>query len=46
MCLGWSNTRDAGLCILTEFRPELAASPEKFFRILDKIKDPKNQGIC
>ena len=28
---------------MTDYRHELAGSPEKFFRILDKIKDPGNQ---
>ena len=43
---------DNDLYILTKYRPELAGSPEKFFRILDKIKDPKKQadavrwGVC
>ena len=31
---------------LTDYRPELAGSPEKFFRILDKIKDPENQELA
>ena len=34
---------DEDLCDLTNYRPELAGSPEKFFRVLDKIKDPENQ---
>ena len=42
-CLGESNTMTSDLCYLTDYRPELAGSPEKFFRILDKIKDPENQ---
>ena len=29
---------DDELVALTDYRPELAGSPEKFFRILDKIK--------
>jgi hypothetical protein len=28
---------------LTNYRPELAGSPEKFFRVLDRIEDPKRQ---
>ena len=28
---------------MTYYRPELAGSPEKFFRILDKIEDPEMQ---
>ena len=36
---------DDDLCYLTDYRPELAGSPEKFFRILDKIKEPKMQEM-
>ena len=28
---------------LTDYRPELAESHDKFFMVIDKIKDPKNQ---
>ena len=41
-CLGESNTMTR-LSDLTYYRPELAGSPEKFFRVLDKIKDQENQ---
>ena len=41
--LGGIEYDDNDLCYLTNYRPELAGSPEKFFRILDKIKDPENQ---
>ena len=34
---------DDDLVKLTDYRPELAGSPEKFFRVLDKIKEPKKQ---
>jgi hypothetical protein len=37
---------DYDLVHLTSYRPELASSPEKFFRVLDKIKDPKIQEIA
>ena len=46
VCLGESNTMTM-ICIdLTDYRPELAGSPEKFFRVLDKIKDPENQEFA
>ena len=32
------------LRFLTTYRRELAGSPEKFFRVLDKIEDPENQS--
>ena len=41
--LGRIEYDDDDLCGLTDYRPELAGSPEKFFRVLDKIKDPENQ---
>ena len=41
--LGRIEYDDDDLCDLTDYRPELAGSPEKFFRILDKIKEPRNQ---
>ena len=41
--LGRVEYDDYDLCDLTDYRPELAGSPEKFFRVLDKIKDPRNQ---
>ena len=41
--LGGIKYDDDDLCYLTDYRHELAGSPEKFFRILDKIKDPENQ---
>ena len=31
---------------LTNYRPGLAGSPEKFFRILDKIKVPERQELA
>ena len=31
---------------LTNYRPELAGSPEKFFRVLDKIKRPRTQELA
>ena len=31
---------------MTYYRPELAGPPEKFFRVLDKIKDPEEQKIA
>ena len=37
------NCRDSDLYDLTNYRSELAGSPEKFFRILDKIKGSWNQ---
>ena len=39
--LGGINYGDSDLCYLTPYRQELAGSPEKFFRVLDKIKEPK-----
>ena len=44
-CLGESNTMTRS-GYLTDYRPELAGSPEKFFRVLDKIKDPENQEMA
>ena len=41
--LGRIEYDDNDLCDLTDYRPELAGSPEKFFRVLDKIEDPGNQ---
>ena len=40
--LGRIDYDDDDLRYLTDYRPELAGSPEKFFRILDKIKEPGN----
>ena len=37
---------DYDLCDLTNYRPELAGSPEKFFRVLDKIEDPGMQEMA
>ena len=34
---------DDDLRYLTDYRPELAESHDKFFKVIDKIKDPKNQ---
>ena len=42
-CLRESNTMTMICANLTDYRPELAGSPEKFFRVLDKIKEPENQ---
>ena len=39
--LGGIKYDDYDLPYLTNYRPELAGSPEKFFRVLDKIKDRK-----
>ena len=41
--LGRINYNNDDLYYLTNYRPELAGSPEKFFRVLDKIKEPRNQ---
>ena len=41
--LGRIEYDDRDLYGFTHFQNELAGSPEKFFRVLDKIKDPKNQ---
>ena len=41
--LGRIEYNDDDLCDLTDYRPELAGSPEKFFRVLDKIKEPRKQ---
>ena len=38
--LGRIECNDYDLHYLTYYRPELAGSPEKFFRVLDKIEDP------
>ena len=43
--LGGINYNDYDLYGLTRYRPELAGSPEKFFRVLDKIKDPEMQEM-
>ena len=40
--LGGIRYDDDDLRDLTGYRHELAGSPEKFFRVLDKIKEPKN----
>ena len=37
---------DGNLCLLTDYRPELAGSHEKFFRVLDKIEDPERQEVA
>ena len=42
VCLRESNTMTMICVDLTDYRPELAGSPEKFFRVLDKIKEPEN----
>ena len=39
--LGKIKYDDGDLDYLTDYRPELAGSPEKFFKVLDKIKDPE-----
>ena len=39
--LGGIEYGDCDLYDLTNYRPELAGSPEKFFRVLDKIEDPE-----
>ena len=44
--LGRIEYDDDDLCNLTDYRPELAGSPEKFFRVLDKIKDPEMQEMA
>ena len=44
--LGRIEYDDDDLCNLTNYRPELAGSPEKFFRVLDKIKDPESQEMA
>ena len=41
--LGGVEYNDHDLRDLTSYRPELAGSPEKFFRVLDKIEDPEKQ---
>ena len=41
--LGGIDYDDNDLRDLTDYRPELAGSPEKFFKVLDKIKDPRKQ---
>ena len=43
--LGRIKYGDNDLRYLTNFRPELAGSPEKFFRVLDKIEDPESQEV-
>ena len=44
--LGGIKYDDDDLCSLTNYRPELAGSPEKFFRVLDKIKEPEMQEMA
>ena len=44
--LGRINYDDNDLRDLTDYRPELAGSPEKFFRVLDKIKEPKIKSVA
>ena len=44
--LGRIKYDDNDLRYLTYYRPELAGSPEKFFRVLDKIKDPRKQEMA
>ena len=44
--LGGIEYNDYDLWDLTGYRPELAGSPEKFFRVLDKIKDPEMQEMA
>ena len=41
--LGGIGYDDGDLYDLTNYRPELAGSPEKFFRVLDKIEAPEWQ---
>ena len=41
--LGRIKYNDDDLSDLTNYRPELTGSPEKFFRVLDKIKEPEKQ---
>ena len=41
--LGGIKYNDEDLTDLIGYRPELAGSPEKFFKILDKIKKSRNQ---
>ena len=36
---------DNDLMDLTTYRPELAESHDKFFKVIDKIKDPGNQEV-
>ena len=43
--LGRIDYDDGDLRGLTIYRPELAGSPEKFFRVLDKIKKPGVQEM-
>ena len=46
--LGGIKYDDEDLCVLMDFQKELAGSPEKFFRILDKIKAPdcQERAVC
>ena len=44
--LGGIKYDDNDLWGLTKYRKELAGSPAKFFRVLDKIKDPKWQEVA
>ena len=37
---------DDDLKDLTDYRPELAESHENFFKVIDKIKNPKNQELA
>ena len=41
--LGRINYNDYDLRFLTNYQSELAGSPEKFFRVIDKIIDPESQ---
>ena len=46
--LGKVECNDWDLASLTFYRPELAGSPEKFSKVLDKIEEPKMQesAVC
>ena len=44
--LGRVEYDDVDLTHLTDYRPELAGSPEKFFRVLDKIREPGIKRGC
>jgi hypothetical protein len=37
------NYNDYDLSVLTNYRPELAESHDKFFKAIDKVNNPKNQ---
>ena len=43
--LGRIEYDDNDLGGLTDYRPELAGSSEKFFRVLDKIENPETQAL-